>query len=180
MPNVFERKKQNSSIQETQTKDLILFSSNTDSQADQNKKKRDINSIINEDSLQDKPYKKIKKNEKNEKNASPIKELQNSNNSQPIDERDFIAPWLTDSTIKIKNSLARMHNEIIDFYNYITPSEEEHNLRLQAIKEYQNFFQKNIYFLDLKKLLWKPNQKLKFCHLVPLKQNCICQMLTLI
>lgn len=135
MPNVFERKKEiNNRIQETQTKDLILFSSNSDSQADQNKKKRDLNSIINEDSLQDKPYKKMKKNEKND--SSPTADLHNSDKSHPIDEREFIAPWLTDSTIKIKNSLARMHNEIIDFYNYIIPSEEEHNLRLQAIKEY--------------------------------------------
>lgn len=115
------------------SKDLILFSKqNEDSKIAKDKKKRDFNSLISEDvDLSEKPYKKLKKSsEKHDETSGSI----NSENIQNIDEKVFIAPWLTPLTLKIKNSLARLHNEIIDFYNYITPSEEEHNSRLQAIK----------------------------------------------
>ena len=43
-----------------------------------------------------------------------------------------IAPWVKKSTLKIKNPLAKMHNEIIEFYNYICPSEAEHEKRTQV------------------------------------------------
>ncbi len=43
------------------------------------------------------------------------------------------APWIKKSTLKIKNPLTKLHNEIIEFYNYITPSEEEHNHRTRVI-----------------------------------------------
>jgi hypothetical protein len=33
-----------------------------------------------------------------------------------------ITPWLHRSTLKLKNPLAKMHNEIIEFYKYITPT----------------------------------------------------------
>jgi hypothetical protein len=34
--------------------------------------------------------------------------------------------------MKIKNPLSKLHNEIIEFYNYITPNEEEHNHRMKV------------------------------------------------
>jgi len=34
--------------------------------------------------------------------------------------------------MKIKNPLYKLHNEIIEFYNYITPNEEEHNHRMKV------------------------------------------------
>ncbi len=34
-----------------------------------------------------------------------------------------IAPWIKSNTLKIKNPLAKMHNEIIEFYQYVTPSD---------------------------------------------------------
>ena len=34
-----------------------------------------------------------------------------------------ITPWIKKSTLKIKNPLAKMHNEIIEFYDYITPTQ---------------------------------------------------------
>jgi len=45
-------------------------------------------------------------------------------------DQSKVAPWVGPNTMKIKNPLAKLHNEIIDFYNYITPSNEEHNRRV--------------------------------------------------
>ena len=44
-------------------------------------------------------------------------------------DQSKIAPWIKKSTLKIKNPLAKMHNEIIEFYNYVTPTQQEHAMR---------------------------------------------------
>ncbi len=97
--------------------------------------KRDSNVAMFDDLLNDKPNKKLKKdlNDKENTISDSIK-----TDNQPIIEKDYIAPWLSSSTIKIKNSLARLHNEIIDFFKYITPSEDEHKTRIAAIKQLIN------------------------------------------
>jgi non-canonical poly(A) RNA polymerase PAPD5/7 len=41
----------------------------------------------------------------------------------------MVTPWLKKSTLKIKNPLAKFHNEILDFYDYIWPSDEEHHVK---------------------------------------------------
>lgn len=114
----------------TLSNDLILFSTQKTLE-----KSTDKSSSLKRESpdhcSDPKPSKRTKLN--NESN--PISESIKIDN-QPVNETDYIAPWLTSSTMKIKNSLARLHNEIIDFYNYILPSEEEHNSRLEAIKKF--------------------------------------------
>ena len=107
--------------------DLILFTIKAPPQTEKNSLKRESP----EGKLSDKPSKKVKLSVSD---PLPISETIKADN-QPISESDYIAPWLSSSTVKIKNSLARLHNEIIDFYNYILPSEEEHNMRLGAIKK---------------------------------------------
>lgn len=57
------------------------------------------------------------------------------NFDKDIDEKLYIAPWISNETKNIKNSLARFHNEIIDFYNYISPDEKTHSARLNALEE---------------------------------------------
>jgi non-canonical poly(A) RNA polymerase PAPD5/7 len=51
-------------------------------------------------------------------NIEPNKKIK----KEKIDQSK-IAPWIKSSTLKIKNPLAKMHNEIIEFYQYVTPSE---------------------------------------------------------
>ena len=35
---------------------------------------------------------------------------------------EHITPWFKGKTVEMKDSLLRFHNEIIDFYNFISPS----------------------------------------------------------
>jgi len=51
-----------------------------------------------------------------------------------IDE-EKLAPWMSRSTQKIRNTLVRFHNEIIDFVNYVTPSKEDHILREKSLEK---------------------------------------------
>ena len=52
--------------------------------------------------------------------------------NKSVDE-EKLAPWMTRSTQKIRNTLVRFHNEIIDFVSYVMPSKEDHNLREQSL-----------------------------------------------
>lgn len=45
----------------------------------------------------------------------------------------MITPWMTKNTKNTKNSLLRFHNEIIDFFKFISPLEAEHEFRLKII-----------------------------------------------
>jgi hypothetical protein len=51
-----------------------------------------------------------------------------------FDEETRVAPWMIKTTHKIKNTLVRLHNEIIDFVNYVAPRDEEHKKRETAFK----------------------------------------------
>lgn len=44
-----------------------------------------------------------------------------------------ITPWLSNATKSIKSPNIRLHNEIVEFYEYIRPKEEEHAVRLAAL-----------------------------------------------
>lgn len=50
-----------------------------------------------------------------------------------FDEEKKVAPWLSKGTSAIRNTLVRFHNEIIDFCNYILPTETEHKRRETAM-----------------------------------------------
>ena len=66
----------------------------------------------------DNVFKKMKNNDNNSKKTSSI-----SMNPAKDDDVDHLlslemqlTPWINKNTMKIKNSLVRFHNEIIDFY----------------------------------------------------------------
>ncbi len=46
-----------------------------------------------------------------------------------MEDIKLIQPWISKKTLSIKTPLIRLHNEIIEFYLYISPSEEEHARR---------------------------------------------------
>lgn len=50
-------------------------------------------------------------------------------------ENAYIAPWMSLTTKTIKIPSIRLHNEIVDFYNYISPTSTEHERRLNALEE---------------------------------------------
>jgi len=51
-----------------------------------------------------------------------------------LNDEKIYAPWISDSTMSIKNPNVRLHNELIEFTNYISPSKEDYNKRTNAIK----------------------------------------------
>ncbi len=46
------------------------------------------------------------------------------------------APWISENTKKTKHPLVRLHNEILDFCNYVIPSRAEISHREKAIDTY--------------------------------------------
>ena len=51
-----------------------------------------------------------------------------------INEEKLYAPWISDKTMDIKNPNVRLHNEIIEFTNFISPSKSDYDKRSNAIK----------------------------------------------
>lgn len=58
----------------------------------------------------------------------------NNNPVFSVQEEEKLAPWMSQSTQKIKNTMVRFHNEIIDFVNYVAPLKEEHAKREKAME----------------------------------------------
>jgi hypothetical protein len=104
-----------------------------------------LNSIYQELS-----FKKKKKEKKSKRNAE-----ENSNENEYIEfrkEEDFepplakkvkkeltprmITPWMTKNTKNTQNSLLRFHNEIIDFFKFVSPLETEQELRMKTIAKF--------------------------------------------
>jgi DNA polymerase sigma len=46
------------------------------------------------------------------------------------------APWMSKTTSQIKNPNVKLHNEIIEFSNYVQPSEKDIENRQKAIEQY--------------------------------------------
>lgn len=67
------------------------------------------------------------RNDRNERNEQDT-------NYVTFDEETKVAPWMLRTTHKVKNTLVRLHNEIIDFVNYVAPRDEEHRKRELAYK----------------------------------------------
>lgn len=55
-----------------------------------------------------------------------------------------VAPWMREETASIQNPNFRLHNEIIDFYNYIRPSEESARLRQEAFDRVRSALEKEL------------------------------------
>jgi DNA polymerase sigma len=64
--------------------------------------------------------------------------------SQPETKKKQInpqIPWLTEDDHRLKGAY-RLHHEILDFYDYISPKKSENDLRLQTIKEIKAIIKK--------------------------------------
>jgi hypothetical protein len=100
-------------------KDFLKFE---DTKEDENNKDDEIEAL-------DKTFKKLKGGkQKNEDSGK------GDINQGRYEEEKKEAVWLTKQTFKIKNTLVRFHNEIIDFMNYVSPTKEEHQRREKAFE----------------------------------------------
>ncbi|KAL4464118.1 hypothetical protein ABPG74_006055 [Tetrahymena malaccensis] len=45
-----------------------------------------------------------------------------------------VAPWASLRTLRIKNPLLRLHNEIIELTDYLSPTKQEHEIRLKSME----------------------------------------------
>ena len=72
--------------------------------------------------------------------------FKDSSMSNNINERDSSksAPWLSESTLGIKNLNFRLHNEIIEFYEYIKPNPKEHERRISIFESIRTILESNI------------------------------------
>jgi len=63
-----------------------------------------------------------------------------------IDEEDEkkMAPWMSNATSKIENTTLRLHNEIMDFVEYIGPSKKEDALRKKSFEKLVETIRKDI------------------------------------
>jgi DNA polymerase sigma len=52
--------------------------------------------------------------------------------SSKFDRKQY--PWLTEKTTRIKDIFLYLHSEILDFVEYVTPSEEEINVRKLVVE----------------------------------------------
>jgi len=84
--------------------------------------------------------KKIKKENSLKKNAKEMysnqKQSQNTDNHIFEETERHFAPWMSKSTGKIENPIIRFHNEIIDFVDYIGPSQKEDSLRKKSFEKF--------------------------------------------
>lgn len=62
----------------------------------------------------------------------PDEKIDNESNKPKEVDITKIAPWASPQTLQIKNPVLRFHNEIIDFCNYIAPTEKEHQIRINS------------------------------------------------
>jgi len=69
-------------------------------------------------------FKKAKLNT-NEEKKKPAYSM-SINEEVQISTEIQIAPWVSTNTLRIKNTMIRFHNEIIDFCKFVAPSDEEH------------------------------------------------------
>ncbi|CAK56404.1 unnamed protein product (macronuclear) [Paramecium tetraurelia] len=67
-----------------------------------------------------------------------------------------ITPWFSQKTASIKHPTIRFHNEIIEFYDYISPTIEEHRKREQAFMRVETFI-KGVCFRILRQNFNLPN-----------------------
>jgi len=70
---------------------------------------------------------------------------------------NYKAPWLTEETKK-HSGIIRLHYEILDFYNFMKPTEKEDQLRIQTIKEFKDLVQSNLKDVQVKTFGSFPNR----------------------
>ena len=55
---------------------------------------------------------------------------------------DTLIPWITPKT-RESNGMLKLHYEIIDFYNFMAPTEEEDLLKKETIRYFKNLIKDN-------------------------------------
>ena len=66
-------------------------------------------------------------------NSKKINTMFRSDNIEVNEERVF-APWISEKTMNTKQANIRLHNEILEFTSYISPSKQDYEMRLNTIK----------------------------------------------
>ncbi len=59
--------------------------------------------------------------------------------SQSDREADY--PWLSEDTLKIKDVYLHLHNEILDFVRFVSPTPEEKEIRRKVVKKIKEIIQ---------------------------------------
>jgi hypothetical protein len=77
----------------------------------------------------DKTFKKLKGGKPKNEDTS-----KGDGSNSRFEEEKKEAPWMSKQTFKIRNTLVRFHNEIIDFMNHVSPTKEEHAKREKAFE----------------------------------------------
>lgn len=72
----------------------------------------------------------ISSSESSKTESGLIKFNNQTEKEKEVREKD-IAPWISNGTAHMTDSLLRFHNEIIEFYNYIKPSKKSHGLKMK-------------------------------------------------
>lgn len=62
--------------------------------------------------------------------------LNEANGEVSYHQERLYAPWMSKTTSEIKNPNVKLHNEIIEFSNYVQPSPKDVEKRTKAIEEY--------------------------------------------
>ncbi|KRX10728.1 hypothetical protein PPERSA_00498 [Pseudocohnilembus persalinus] len=87
---------------------------------------------------------------------------------EDIPERK-IAPWISKKTLRIQNSVLRLHNEIIEFTQYLQPTKAEHQLRMDSFNRLCGLIHEVLPDCDIKPFgsfttqLYLPNADIDFC-----------------
>ncbi|CAD8210064.1 unnamed protein product [Paramecium octaurelia] len=68
------------------------------------------------------------------------KKVKNDNENDCVMSVDVI-PWMSKKTLMIRHPVLRLHNEIVEFYEYITPSDQEHKRRVTAYLRVEKYLQ---------------------------------------
>lgn len=70
-----------------------------------------------------------------------MKESDDEHSLQIVLSEKEIAPWLSHATMAIKRPKMRLHNEIIEFYDFLKPKKEEYDLRVACYNKIKRIFE---------------------------------------
>lgn len=90
-----------------------------------------------------------KKEKDNDQNSKKIHTMFRSDNIEVNEERIF-APWISEATTNIKNANIRLHNEIVEFTNYIAPSKQDYQIRLKTINNQEKILKTELPGVEVK------------------------------
>jgi DNA polymerase sigma len=115
---------------------MKIFSQSNKSRKNYNKSKRD--KMRHKNSSEESSEKRWERKSKSHEFKRRCEKL---NIDRPKYKKVYYAPWLSDETKQAPGS-ERLHHEILDFYKFISPKEEENSTRKQTLKELKNMITK--------------------------------------